>query len=388
MPDSRLSTIGALLGGAPEHLVERSAAARAEAQGVAVEEVLSAWAGDGEGLAATTTVEEAPPPVTAPQPSPEAPASVAAGVEPPPVPVFEVPTGLEVEIVEEEIEPIEPASLADRIRLGAKSGAGLGPVLVLLMIVAQMPAILGRMSETTSEGAPAVEVTWTMVVITAALWAVAGSIINLVARGAGRFRSPAYDTLATTLGSVFVGGFVGLILGSGLGGVMYALAESSLSGTRLVSVGLSTVLGVLAAAVFMGAVVGGVGQAMALSARLVGGEADDAMTVKRRLSDAILLPVASGLVILVIVVSLGLLLLRYHGYAPLIAILGALGILAFASLMASKPNLRVTKSEVLVAAAGVGVVLLMIALIAASGSESGEEGPSDDHAVVYEVSIL
>lgn len=370
--------------------MERSAEARADAQGVAVEEVLSAWAGGGEMASAISTVEEPPPaPAAIPQPSPEVPAPVVSAAEPLPVPAFELPVGPEIRIVEEETEPIEPASLADRIRLGARAGAGLGAVLGLLMMVGQASAILGRLSETTAEGGPAVEVTWTMVIVTAVLWAAAGSIITLAARGAGSFRSPAYDTLTTPLGSVLSGGFVGLILGSGLGGLTYAIAEPSLSGTRLVSVGPATVLGMLAASVVIGAVIGGIGQAMALSARLVGGEADDAITVKRRLSDAVLLPVASSLVILVIVVSFGSLLLRYPGYASVIAILGAVGILAFASLMASKPNLRVTKGEVLVAAAGVGVVLLMIALIASSGSKSGEEESPDDHARVqtYRVSI-
>lgn len=290
-------------------------------------------------------------------------------------------------MVEEEIEPIEPASLAARIRLGMKVGAGLGAILGLLVMIAELPAVLGRLSEATSQGGPAVEVTWTAVVATGAAWAAAGSIITLAARGLGRFRSPSYDVHATAIGSVLSGGFIGLILGCGLGGVIYAAAEQSLSGTRLIPIGQGMVLGTLAASAVIGALIGGIGQAMALPAALAGEEADAAITVKRRLSDAVLLPVAAFLVILVIVVSFGWLLLVYHEFAPLIAILGAIGALGFAALMSSKPNLRVTRSEVLVAAAGVGVVLLMIVLIAASRPHGGEEESPEDHASVQHVSV-
>ena len=77
--------------GSPEHLVERSAAARAEADGLTTEEVLGAWAGStvtpSGGTPPAHTTPEAPPPPTAPPlpaarpapaPEPLAPAAVAA----------------------------------------------------------------------------------------------------------------------------------------------------------------------------------------------------------------------------------------------------------------------------------------------------------------------
>ncbi len=387
MSDPRLSTIGELLGGAPEHLVERSAAARAQAQGVALEQVLDAWSGGGGLATATATVTASPevspaPPAAASQPEPEPVAAV-----PDPQPVLAEVAVAEFEILEErleeEAEPVEPAALGDRIRLGARTGAALGAVLGLLTLVAEAPLVLGRISQTTILGGPAVEVTWTSVAATGAIWAAAGAIISLAARGAGRFRSPAYQTDTTTLGSVFSGGFVGLVLGSGLGGVVFATAEASLSGTKLVAIGPMTVIGMVAASALLGAATGGIAQAMAQPAALAGHEAEDAETVRRRLGDALLFPVTATLLILVIVVSFGSLLLRFAGFAPLIAILVAIGTLVFATLMASRPNLQVTRNEVLVAAAGVGVVLLMIALIAASMStDHGEEEAPADHAYV------
>lgn len=384
MSDPRLSTIGELLGGAPEHLVERSAAARAQAQGVGIEEILSAWSGGGDLATATATVTASPvapsaPPAAAPPPAPE---PVQAPPDPTPATVEVAVAAVQIVDEEEEAEPVEPAALGARIRLGVRIGAALGALLGLLTLVAEAPLVLGRISQTTLLGGPAIEVTWTSVAATAAIWAVTGAIITLAARGAGRFRSPAYDTDTTKLGSVLSGGFVGLVLGSGLGGVMFATAESSLSGTKLISIGPMMVVGLVGASALLGALVGGIAQAMAQPAALAGHEAEDAETVRRRLGDALLFPVTATVLILVIVVSFGSLLLRFSGFAPLIAILVSIGTLAFASMMASRPNLRVTRNEVLVAMAGVGVVLLMIALIAASmTTDHGEEEAPTDHAV-------
>ena len=74
--------------GSPEHLVERSAAARAAADGVPVEEVLAAWAGGAptpsEGSAADRPVSPvATPPPPAPQPATPEPAAVPEPVSQP-----------------------------------------------------------------------------------------------------------------------------------------------------------------------------------------------------------------------------------------------------------------------------------------------------------------
>ncbi|MDE0132115.1 MAG: c-type cytochrome [bacterium] len=65
--------------GAPEILVQRSAEARAAADGVPVEEVLAAWAGGGGSPSPSAS---APAPAPAPEPAP----APAAAPEPPPAP--------------------------------------------------------------------------------------------------------------------------------------------------------------------------------------------------------------------------------------------------------------------------------------------------------------
>ncbi len=384
MSDSRLATIGEILGGAPDHLVERSAAARAAAQGTTVEEVLNAWSG-GEAMA-----PPAPPPASDPvlaEPAaPPAPADPIPHEVPQPVVEQVAVAAFDVVEDEVEVEPIDPAPLADRVRLGAKVGAVFGAVLGLASFPAMAPLMLTRLSETTAAGSPAGEVTWTYVAATGAVWAVVGAIINVASRGMGRFRSPAYDTETRWSGSVFSGSFLGLVVGAGFGGVLYATGEASLSGTQLLAVSPFSIVLTWLGWAAMGALIGGIGQAMAQPAALAGKEAEEAREVRKRLTEGLGLPVLATLVIAVIVVAFGSLLLRFASFAPLIAILVSIGTIGFAALMSSRPNLRVTKGEFLVAAAGVGVVLTMLALIAAAVSGEGDEadagGPAE-HALEY-----
>ncbi len=82
---SELLEAAAQVVGAPAELVQRSAEARADADGVPVEEVLAAWAGGG-AVPASAPVAASPPAPVAPSPAPVA-ASPPAPVAPSPAPV-------------------------------------------------------------------------------------------------------------------------------------------------------------------------------------------------------------------------------------------------------------------------------------------------------------
>lgn len=380
MSDPRLSAIGKILGGAPDHLVERSAAARAGASGLDTEAVLAAWAG-GEAPAVapvpSDVAEEAPPPVE-PAAVPE---QVAA---PAPAPPVAAPAPAVMEAEEEPEETAEPVPWRRRVRLGARTGALAGSFFGLAAAVAAAPLVLGRLTQVTAAGGAAVEVTWTAVFAIGGLWAVLGAVTAAAARGMGRFLSPAYDTDGSPLGSAVIGSLTGLVLGVAQGGTWYALAEASLSGTKLLTFSPLAVAMLLASWAACGAAVGAVTQFFSQPRGLRGPAAERAQTVRRRLSDSLAIPLVSGLVILLFVVPLGILLVRFPSFAPWVAILVSVGILTFAGMMASRPNLRVTRNEVLVAAAGVGVVLLMITLIAAAvtGDDPAEHGPEEtSHAL-------
>ena len=384
MSDPRIDAISAALSGAPEDLIKRSAAARAEAQGATLDDVLSVWSGGGELQAASSVAETAvsseeaaPEPTSTPSATESsAPATMAQGaIGATAVAVMEADTYEDVETV------VDPAALGARVQIGAKLGALVGGLLGIVAIVATLPALLNRLSLPAGESTPAVEVTALAAVLTIAGFSAAfGAIITLVCRGVSSFVSAAFETDASSRGGVFLGGFAGLVLGFIAGGVLLGSAEATLTSTKLLPV-RSLVFTVLIGGVILGAITGALAQGLAQPSGLRGEAADDAATVKRRLSDSMMIPLVSSIIILVIVVSLGSLLVRYPSYASIVAILVALGILSFASLMASRPNLRITRGEVLTAGAGVGVVLLMIALVAAQTSDGSHGDEGESHSV-------
>lgn len=367
MSDPRIDAISAALGGAPEDLIQRSAEARATAQGASVDDVLASWSGGGELAAPAPEAAPAEAPADAPpaadEPAPEAgpePAAAAVAVAAAPVVVDE-----------EEEDPIEPADLGERVALGAKLGAMVGGVLGFVALIVTMPALLNRLGLPSGETTPAIEVTpLAAVLVIAGLSAVFGIVVTLSSRGIAAFMSPAYGTSSTPRAGIWIGIMNGLVLGFIAGGTLIGTAEETLTGTKLLPV-RSTVFTVLIGGILLGAVAGALSQAMAQPSALSGEAAEDADTIKRRLSDSMMIPTVSMLIIAVIVVSFGTLLVQYPSYAPALAIFVSILILAFASMMASRPNLKITKGEVLVAAAGVAVVLLMMALIAAETAGGG-----------------
>ena len=379
MSDPRIDAISAALGGAPEDLIQRSAEARAAAQGASVDDVLGAWSGGGELAAAapaaapeadTAPITSAAPVDAAPATPAAAPAAVALAVAPP--------------VVEDDEPDVEPAGLRERIRVGAKIGALVGGLLGFVALVVTMPALLNRLGLPAGESTPAIEVTpLAAVLVIAALSAAFGAVVTLTARGVGGFISPALATASSARSSVMTGVLNGLVLGFVAGGTVIGRAETTLSSTKLLPV-RSTVFTILIGGVVLGALAGALAQAFAQPAALRGEAADDAEVIRRRISDSMGIPLVSSIIILLVVVPFGTLLVEYPAFAPWLAMLVSIGILAFASLMASRPNLKITRGEVVTAAVGVGVILLAIALIASetSGGGHGEAEDTHSHSII------
>jgi hypothetical protein len=127
-------------------------------------------------------------------------------------------------------------------------------------------------------------------------------------------------------------------------------------------------------------------QLMASPAGLTEDEEAESDVIKHRLATSYLMPVVVILAIASFVLPFAWLLLTFHASAPLIAIVAAGGVLTFASLAASKPNGTISAGEFAVAAVGIGVVLLFVALVTNAVSGGGEHSetdqPAGDHAIV------
>ncbi len=370
--------------GAPEALVERSAAARAAATGSTVEEVLAAWAG-GEAVAAPPAAPApvaepaaAPAPVAepaAPEPAVPEPVPVAAAtlVEPEPAPPAEEP-----------VEVVEPAPLGERLRvagrLGALGGAMLGIVGALLAspLLLQRAAVVGEPGATTAvvEVGPV-----PTVVVVAAVSALFGALIGLASAKVPAWFRADLALRVRPRSAVLAGVTSGVVLGVVGAALILTLAGDATATEGVVAVGVRTAAVLLVAGgALLGALTAWTIQIAGMPATLSGEEALETEVVRRRLASSVLLPLAATLTVIVVVVAVGTLLLEYAAVAPLVAIVIAGSILLFAGLAGSRPGIKVSAGEVLVAAAGVGVIVLLIVLIAAvrGGGEHAEE--PGDHA--------
>ena len=103
-------------------------------------------------------------------------------------------------------------------------------------------------------------------------------------------------------------------------------------------------------------------------------ESEETGEVKRRLTSAFGIPALAALTLLLFIVPMAFIFVQFPTFAPLLAAIISLGILGFASLAASRPGMRITTGEFLAAAAGIGVVLLiLVSVLLVQGGGHHEE---------------
>ena len=376
-----VAAVSEKMAGTPSELVVRSAQARAQAQGVSVDEVLASWAGEG-GL--TTSPQPAPVTESVPEPAetPLAVATQAPEVEPaqPTGSTVSVPPVQTATLAAVEPEEIEPGAISDRLRASARTGAIAGAGLGLFGVVLSSPLLLTRLTTIGDPAGPGIEVTPLAASLTVGVAsAFFGGVIAVVARAMGGFVSPRHALRGGPAGSAVLGALLGFVFGVIGMGILTAVNDQGLNGTALLSV-RSTVLALVLGGAGFGAMIGIVTQAFG-QPKALGDLEESSEEVRLRIANALFIPIVAALVILVVVIPLGTILIRYRSFASVIAIAVSALILAFASLMASRPNMAVTRGEVLTAIAGVGIVVALLALIAAQLAEPHEpEGAEEGEA--------
>jgi len=191
--------------------------------------------------------------------------------------------------------------------------------------------------------------------------------------------------------TMWIGAGLGLILGV-IGGAMINGSATPVEGSDPALVQLP-VLATLLVMILGGAVLGA---ATALLPQLLGvpvavddDDAEEMETVKRRLRNAVGIPVAGLLLLGVLVLPFAFALIESNHFAPgaggaIVAIIAAGGVLGFSALAGSRPEMRISFGDLMVALIGIGVVLLIIisVLFATQGDEHAEEAPQDEAAVV------
>lgn len=92
----------------------------------------------------------------------------------------------------------------------------------------------------------------------------------------------------------------------------------------------------------------------------------EANKIRSRIVGSIVIPLGSIVVGGIIAIAIAQIFLNFHEYAPLFALIISAAILLFASVMSSAPKIKITRSEVIIASAGVLTLIIIIASVAAS----------------------
>ena len=339
---------------APVDLVQRSAEARAAASGVSVDDVLSSWAG-GESVAASAPKEEAPVVEEAP---------VETVVE-------EAPVETMVDYVDEDVVP--PAQLGEKIFRALQYGAIYGIVAAFIqafIVSSYLYEGLILEAETLNLISNYVPTQYILnIALTTTLFAIINSV-NLKKVLEKNYEG--FGILTNDRESVFLGIGLGLIFGSSVGflitssiGVtIEAILEDDVT-THLIPV-MGSFWRIVLFSTLSQAIIAAIGILLGVPKGLDIYELKEANIIRNRVTGSIVIPLGAILFGGVISVLISQVFINFHDYAPLFALIISAAILLFASVMSSAPKIKITRSEVLIASAGVITLIVIIASVAST----------------------
>lgn len=356
MSDSLSAAASAL--GAPEALVKRSAEARAKASGVSVDDILAAWAGGG-------AVALAPAPSEAEESEPD-PTSEAA-LAPEPMAPAPVPSRPDVPEVEEEVEDEDEAPAPLRVRVAAAGRVGMwtGAILGVVGFLAASPWTLPNASVLGEEGdfSPALLLDRNRMVLVTALFSVVfGAIVASVSRTATGWLVPGGRLGGRGRAATYLGAVAGAVLGLVAGSVLGSFGQAVENAPELIQLPVvAAILVVVTGGGLLGWVIAGLVQVLGVPE---GTHDLDVRRVQSRLTGAIGVPLAGLVALALLVLPLALVLIESNhlasGGAAVLAIIASGSILAIASLSASKPGMKISRGEFLLALGGIAVVVMII----------------------------
>ena len=383
---SDLLTAAAAALDTPEILVERSAAARAEANGTSVDDVLAAWAGGAPVTAAAPAA--APEPVAA-----EETTQVATAPEEAVVAVIEVPAAApEPVVIEQPPEEIEPVPIGRRIRTATRVGAWTGAALGLFGFLVATTWWAADVSVTGDETySPVIQADSTAVIIAVALVSLLfGAVVASLSRAAAAWTNPGMRLSNSPRSTAWLGAFLGLALGVIAGALLTSSFGTEIEGADgLIQLPVLPTLSIMIiGGAVLGAVTAAASQVVGVPVAIPEGDDREIETMRTRLSGAIGIPLASLLLLLLLVLPFAWTLIQSNrltgGGAAIVATLTAIGVLTFASLAGSKPNMKISFGEFMVAVVGIGVVIVIVLLTLSvvNQAEDHEEGEAEAEAAI------
>ena len=295
-------------------------------------------------------------------------------------------------MVEPEPEVVlEPVPLRRRVRtamrVGAWTGAGLG--LIGFVVASNWWAAT---STVTGEETfiPVIQVDSNGVIIGAALISIVfGAVIASLSRAAASWANPSMQLSNSPSSTAWIGALIGILLGVVAGAVLTGLGTPVEGAEGVVQLPVLATIGVMAIG---GAILGGltatVTQAIGVPVAVADGSGAEIESVRQRLGFAFGIPLTGLLLLLLLVLPFAWVLIRSNhlaeGGAAIVGILVAAGILGFAALAGTKPNIKLSFGEVMVAVIGIGTILVFIlaVMFARSPDEEPEEPAAEPEAAI------
>ena len=359
--------------GIPLELLSRSIQARAESSGVTPADILNSWSGgetidpipvskeevniveeasnevlDNANIADETTEEE---------------------------PVFEESVNQEnsfsVAVMLEDTPP--PVTISQKITKSLKYGVGFGVVAGFIQGLITSSYLYDGLileAETQNLIAEYSPVSFVAIVsLSTAFFSILNSL-NLKKILDSNFEG--FGVLTTDRESIYTGVGLGLVFGSSIAFYVINSIGQRIEGILPEDpvINLISVSGALWRIVILSAIIQALVSIISMLLGVPKGldryENLEANKIRNRIVGSIVIPLGSIVVGGIIAVAIAQIFLNFHEYAPLFALIISAAILLFASVMSSAPKIKITKSEVLIASAGVLTLIIIIASVAAS----------------------
>ena len=359
---------------APVDLIQRSAEARAQASGNSTEEILSSWAG-GESVTPSEVLVQTQEALTA-ESTPQEENSVQTTsqkeeiIEDAPEVETEVTTVV-TQTIQEDVAP--PVPMYEKIFKSLKYGLSFGILSGLVQgLLASSYLYDGLILEAETQKLISEYNTISFLFIITATTSLFSIINSLNIKKFLESNFEGYGIHTSDRESIFTGLGLGLIFGSITSFYVINSVGQTIEGIlpedpviNLISVGGAFWRIVILSAVTQ-SLVSMLSMLLGIPKGLEEFEMSETKKIRERVVGSILIPVVSIIVGGIIAFAIAQVFLNFHEYAPLFALIISSAILIFASVMSSAPKIKITRTEVLIASAGVLVLIIIIASVAAS----------------------
>ena len=360
--------------GIPQMLVSRSAQARAEASGVSVDDVLNSWTG-GEAIQSSSapsvgsSILEAE---IAPVVKEESPISEVKNVEEELEKIdYEVEKTKTAVLIKEDFPP--PVNMIEKLLKSIKFGLGFGLIAGFIQgLLSSSYLYDGLILEAETQKLIAEYDTISFVIIISLSTSFLGILNSLNIKKYLDSNYEGFGILTTDRESIFTGGGLGLVFGSSTAFFIINSIGQRIEGilpedpvTNLIAVS-GAFWRVVLISTFVQAAISSLTMILGVPKGLEEYEDAEAQKIRQRIVGSVVIPLGSIVVGGLIAVAIAQVFLNFHEYAPLFALIISAAILLFASAMSAAPKIKITKSEVLIASAGVLTLIIIIASVAAS----------------------